>query len=255
MGISDASENTLRIIKAANRSLLFHQDRLGRAGTTARQKAPLRRDSGSSRPIETHTLGPAPGHLKLEPKPEPEPEPEPLRDEECDPPESIQGAQDKIRELEDRISKILEYSSVLEETLKQNIDMSNSARSPHRCCSCSCNSNNNNNDSYYSGRDCSRELDKPRFTGMLRDLVLMASRKKARQAKAKAQAQAQASSGSRHGQAPGHTSQMPESLVEYLSSSILERCIDDILASIDTAIHEFSVKFVQQEHLEAETIQ
>ncbi|KAJ1613160.1 hypothetical protein OJ253_403 [Cryptosporidium canis] len=243
MGISDASENTLRIIKAANRSLQFHQDRLGRASTTAEQKAPPRRDSSSSRPIEAHTLGQVPRHLKLEP--------ESLRDGECDRPESIQGAQEKIRELEDRISKILEYSSVLEETLKQNIDMSNSARSPHRCCSCS-------NNSYYSGRDCSRELDKPRITGMLRDLVLMVSRKKARQAKAKAKAKAkaqtQALSESRHGQAPGYTSQMPESLVEYLSRSILERCIDDILASIDTAIHEFSVKFVQQEQLETETI-
>lgn len=224
MEISDVSENTLKILKAANRSLQFHQDRLGKVGRTGKESGLHQRDP--------NTLGTRKGRL-----PSFKSRPGDSRTESEAPPkerseqESIEKTQEKIRQLEDRISNILEYSSVLEKTLKQTVNRTNES---HCCC---------------SKQTHTEKLNKSKISSMIRDVVISLNRRKVRQPQVRPRA-------ARHElyQRPKHSRLAPESLLENLSNSILEICIEDILTSIDTALHNFSVQFVRENTLDIETI-
>lgn len=224
MDISDVNENTLRIIKAANRSLQFHQERLGKVERRGKESGLLQKDQSKpgvwkdrlpglkSRLGNSGTEGETPSKEERSDK------------------EPIEKTQEKVRELEDRISKILEYSSVLEETLKQNIDRTNKS---HCCC---------------SKQTHAEKLSKSKIASLISDVVISLNRKKVRQPQVRPKAV-------RHElhQRPKFTRLAPESLLESLSNSILEICIEDIITSIDSALHNFSVQFIRDNPLGAET--
>ncbi|OII73222.1 uncharacterized protein cubi_02454 [Cryptosporidium ubiquitum] len=223
--MSDVSENTLRIIKAANRSLQFHQDRLGKAKITENQENRLRKCQNTSG-IRNSTFLSSKSRQK-----KPEKKVEATQKKENDQ-ESIEKTQEKIRELEDRISKILEYSSVLEKTLKQSIDQTNKINKSHCCC----------NELAHSSK-----MNESKINSLMKSVVNSLNWKKIQPQVKPCIIRPKLLS------KPNSGSLISTSLLESLSNSILELCIEDILISLDTSLHNFSVKFVK-ENSGAETI-
>ncbi|KAL3127677.1 hypothetical protein CHM_6g3250 [Cryptosporidium hominis] len=224
--MSDVNENTLKIIKAANRSLQLHQDRLGKTKIVENKensqfKSQNKIELGDEKSPRLKTK-------RVNSTKEIEIVTKKHHDE-----ESIEKTQEKVRELEGQISKILEYSSVLEETLKKNIDQTNKINKNHCCC---------------NQQTHSRKLDKLMIADIVKDVVYSLNRKKI-QPQVKPYIIPTKTQSKINSNLSIHTS-----TVEYLSSFILELCIDDILTSLDTSIHNFSVKLVKGKYFETETI-
>lgn len=221
--MSDASENTLRIIKAANRSLQFHQDRLGKAKITGNQENLLWRCQKISETRNSAFLN----SKSKQKKPEKEVEVMPNKSDQ----ESIEKTQEKIRELEDRISKILEYSSVLEETLKQSINQTNKISKNNCCCNEFTHSEKLNNSKINSIiKGIFNFLNEKKIQPQVKPYIMRPKPK------------------------PNSNSSIPISLIEDLSNSILELCIEDIITSLDASLHNFSLRFIKENHCEIETI-
>ncbi|TRY51378.1 Uncharacterized protein CTYZ_00001519 [Cryptosporidium tyzzeri] len=223
--MSDVSENTLKIIKAANRSLQLHQDRLGKTkiaenkeNSQFKSQNKIELGDEKSPRLKTKRVN-SKKEIEIVTK---------KHDE-----ESIEKTQEKVRKLEDQISKILEYSSVLEETLKKNIDQTNKINKNYCCC---------------NQQTHNKKLDKFMIAGIVKDVVYSLNRKKIQpQVKPyiiRTKTQSKINS----------NLSIQTSTVEYLSNFILELCIDDILTSLDTSIHNFSVKLVKAKYFETETI-
>ncbi|KAK9172154.1 hypothetical protein CmeUKMEL1_13415 [Cryptosporidium meleagridis] len=224
--MSDVSENTLRIIKAANRSLQIHQDRLGKTkivenkeNSQLKSQSKIELEDEKSLSLKTKRVN-SKKEIEIVTKKQHDKE-------------SIEKTQEKVRELEDQISKILEYSSVLEETLKKNVCQTNKINMNHCCC---------------NQQAHSKKLDKLMIANIVKDVVHSLNRKKI-QPQVKPYIFRPKTQSRINSNPSIHTS-----TVEYLSNFILELCIDDILISLDTSIHNFSVKLVKGKHFEFETI-
>ncbi|KAH8584392.1 uncharacterized protein ELE39_002486 [Cryptosporidium sp. chipmunk genotype I] len=223
--ISDVTENTLRIIKAANRSLQFHQDRLGKTKMVESQE---NLQFKSQNKVGLRDLW-SPSFKPMQAKSTKEVEVIPKRsyDE-----ESIEKTQEKVRELEDRISKILEYSSALEETLKQNINQTNKISKNHCCC---------------NKQTQNKKLYELKITSLVKDVINSLNKKKIQPQVKSCIIRPKTRS------KPSSSPLIPISTIEYLSNFILELCIEDILTSLDTSLHNFSIKFVKGNYCETET--
>ncbi|KAF7456698.1 hypothetical protein HWI79_2763 [Cryptosporidium felis] len=225
--MSDTNKNTLRIIQAANRSLDLHRSRLSAGRFEENANILFNNNNQNSQKYAKKPLSGVDPYLDLEP---PHKLKEPSTESSHGPSpnkNTIENTEEKVKQLEERISTILEYSSKLEETLKQNLNSSTLASNNHCCCQ--------------QPNTTKNRLDERKIASLVKKAISSFSRRNQPQITNKITPNPK--------KPPLFskpktflTSKLP---LEDLTNYILDSCLEDTICSLDSVLHSISVRFIR----------
>ena len=221
LGDGDATRNTLRLIQAANQCLDRHKSRLSLGGAEQaarlepRKTPPFRAGCGNSGPENKDCTNPVcpireKAHLESSSSP-------------GDAVNRLDLAQEKLDQLELKVSRILEYSSKLEQTLQKRLDSAQVTTETD----CSC-------------RHRTR-LNEDRIISIIKQVISSTNRARPSRTLPKTAPKTTPNPRPRPGPSPTLSSLHLESIARQL----LDSCLDDTVNSLDLVLQKTSQKVIK----------